>query len=169
MGKLNLNKCIKLCADYMSTGVWAYDHTMMDTSRIPISDDLFNELLKWTDHYDNYSNEYDIGEKTIYNAFNVEHFSHWGRKISQRLQAELPDWSVTYFDEMSLVVEYVIDPIVNYSAWQYKVSVNESGGLHQMMLDWLDESGLEHHCRWPDGQIWFKRQEDAAYFTLRWL
>ena len=75
-------------ADYGSAGVWDHDGTPLDPAKL-LSPKLRARLARWTARFEkSFEREIDLG------AFAAE-----GRAIGRAVKAELPDWSIVYFDE----------------------------------------------------------------------
>ena len=76
-------------ADYGAAGVWDHDGMPLDPARLPISAKLRARLARWCGRFqESFETEIDL------NAFAAE-----GRAIACAVKAELPDWSIVYFDE----------------------------------------------------------------------
>ena len=80
---------LRLMADYGSAGVWDYDNTPLDPARLPLSPKLRGRLARWCARF----------EKSFEAEIDLEAFAAEGRAIARAAKAELPDWSVVYFDE----------------------------------------------------------------------
>jgi hypothetical protein len=84
-----LRQLVHLMADYGSTGVWDHDRAPLDPAGLPLSTKLQARLARWTAR-----GEIDL------NAFAAA-----GRAIARAVKAELPDWSIVYFDEAAAAQE----------------------------------------------------------------
>jgi hypothetical protein len=76
-------------ADYGSAGVWDHDGAPLDPSSLPLSAKLRTRLARWCDRF----------EKSFETEIDLEAFAAEGRAIARAVKAELPDWSIVYFDE----------------------------------------------------------------------
>jgi hypothetical protein len=80
---------LHLMADYGSAGVWDHDGAPLDPARLPLSPKLRTRLARWCARFQkSFEAEIDL------NAFAAE-----GRAIARAVKAELPTWSIVYFDE----------------------------------------------------------------------
>jgi hypothetical protein len=80
---------LHLMADYGSAGVWDHDGTPLDPGKLPISPKLLARLARWTARF----------EKSFEGEIDLEAFAAEGRAIARAVKAELPGWSIVYFDE----------------------------------------------------------------------
>ncbi|MBP2303439.1 hypothetical protein [Azospirillum picis] len=82
-------------ADFSSEGLWDRDGIMMDREDLPISPELSARHLAWCDRYE--FNDLYEGKATP--SFDLPGFAAEGLAIAKAIKAELPDWTVIYFDE----------------------------------------------------------------------
>jgi hypothetical protein len=80
---------LHLMADYGAAGVWDHDGNPLDPARLPLSDKLRTRLARWCARF----------EKSFEAEIDLEAFAAEGRAIARAVKAELPDWSIVYFDE----------------------------------------------------------------------
>jgi hypothetical protein len=169
----NLKQCIMLMADYASTGLWDHGGKSIGSSKLPISNELISDISAWvSDYEDDYfdNNDYTLSN---WNSTTVqkdyELFSQEGMILANRLQIELPDWSIAFFDEHLGEHLYINDPIEVTSAWIHHLDVdNYKADNIEDVFDWLEENEVEYSYRWWGGDFWLKNTEDATMFTLRW-
>jgi len=80
---------VRLMADYGAAGVWDHDGEPLNPDRLPLSPKLRDRLARWRARFQtSFDREIDL------DAFAAE-----GRAIARAVKAELPDWSIVYFDE----------------------------------------------------------------------
>jgi hypothetical protein len=80
---------LHLMADYGSAGVWDHDGTPLDPTKLPLSPKLRARQARWPARF----------EKSFEGGIDLEAFAAEGRAIARAVKAELPDWSIVYFDE----------------------------------------------------------------------
>jgi hypothetical protein len=89
---------VKVMADYSSCGLWDSNGVHSDDADLPVSESLKARLRKWCDWYE--LNDDYLPEPTT--QFDYEAFSAEGLLIAKAIKAQLPDWTVVYFDENRL-------------------------------------------------------------------
>lgn len=89
---------VKVMADYSSCGLWDSRGVHSDDSELPVSDELKARLRQWCDWYER--NDDYLPEPTT--QFDYTAFAAEGLLIAKAIKAELPDWTVMYFDESKL-------------------------------------------------------------------
>ena len=90
---------VKVMADYSSTGLWDSQGCSVEETFAPMSAALLERLRAWCRWYE--SNE-DYNPEPV-EQFDYAAFSAEGLNIARALKAELPDWTVVYFDEAKMV------------------------------------------------------------------
>ena len=80
---------VHLMADYGTAGVWDHDGTALNLARHPLSPRLRARLASWCDRF----------QATFDREIDLEAFGTEGRAIAHAVKAELPGWSIVYFDE----------------------------------------------------------------------
>src|ERR1700722_752446 len=80
---------LHLMADYGSAGVWDHDGAPLDPDKLPLSPKLRARLARWSARF----------EKSFEGEIDLEAFAAEGRTIARAVKAELPAWSIVYFDE----------------------------------------------------------------------
>jgi hypothetical protein len=76
-------------ADYGTAGIWDHDGNPLDPARLPLSPQLRARLTRWC----------ALFERSFEAEIDLEAFAAEGRAIARAVKAELPDWSIVYFDE----------------------------------------------------------------------
>jgi hypothetical protein len=172
MTRPKLKQCIMLMSDYSSTGLWNYEGRSTSALKIPISGELVEDISSWVACYEDGFMDGDATYHT-YSSYStkqdIEHYSKWGRRLANRIQVELPDWSVAFFDDKLSEFEYLNDPVYNPDSWGYHIDsdcYNTTNIEHT--FDWLEENEMEYAYRWWQREFWFKGEQDATMFTLRW-
>ena len=95
---------VRLMADYGTAGVWDHDGTALDLARLPLSPRLRARLARWCDRFQvSFDREIDL-----------EAFAAEGRTIAHAVKAELPYWSIVYFDEAAAAREKYRGPPSTY-------------------------------------------------------
>jgi hypothetical protein len=80
---------VRLMADYGSAGVWDHEGAPLNPERLPLSPKLRARLARWCARFQtSFEHEIDL------DAFTAE-----GHAIARAVKAELPGWSIVYFDE----------------------------------------------------------------------
>ena len=80
---------LHLMADYGTPGVWDHDGNPLDPTKLPLSPKFRARLARWTARF----------EKSFEGEIDLDAFAAEGRAIARAVKAELPDWSIVYFDE----------------------------------------------------------------------
>lgn len=167
MPRIDLSKCVKLMAEYHCTGLCDANGRSVSLWQLPISYELTTDISNWAEYLDRYS----AGSTFHYtfDYFDIEQFRKIGSKLANRLQSELPDWSVVYFNDVTMEHEYVVEQISNVKAWPVHVE-QESYTVtdNNLIFDWLESTDIAYRYRWHSCSFWFKTDQDAALFTLRW-
>ena len=95
------NNYVKLMADYSASGVWDAEGVMLELERLPISAPLMAKIHAWASWYGQNDDYLPAAERSL-PAFPFKAFSAMGRELAGSLKAELPEWTVVYFDEYAL-------------------------------------------------------------------
>ena len=80
---------LHLMADYGSAGVWDHDGNPLDPPGCHSGDKLRARLARWCARF----------ERSFEGEIDLDAFATEGRAIARAVKAELPDWSIVYFDE----------------------------------------------------------------------
>ena len=86
---------LHLMADYGSAGVWDHDGAPLNPARLPLSPKLRARLARWCARF----------EKSFEGEIDLEAFAAEGRAVARAVKAELPGWSIVYFDEAAAAQE----------------------------------------------------------------
>lgn len=92
---------VRVMADYLSTGLWGPSGASVEVERVPMSDALKARLAEWCDWYE--FNEDYLPAEARKHAFDHEKFSAAGLELAKAIKAELPDWTIVYFDEFKMM------------------------------------------------------------------
>ena len=85
------SKWVRILADYCADPLWGPDGSMESLEDLPVSQDLRARLETWEEWYDLQS--LDNPE------FDAAAFGRAGLELAREVKAQLPDWTVVYFDE----------------------------------------------------------------------
>lgn len=89
---------VKVMADYSSSGLWNSNGANADVDFVPMSAALRARLDAWCLWYE--KNEDYLG--TPDSDFDYVSFCAEGLAVAKAIKAELPDWTVVYFDESKM-------------------------------------------------------------------
>jgi hypothetical protein len=108
---------VKVMPEYTSTGLWNTQGANLEESEVPMSAALLNRLRAWCAWYERNDEHLPMPDR----KFDLDAFSAEGLKIAQALKAELPDWTVVYFDEAKLMASMRARP-KERSFYEYEVT-----------------------------------------------
>lgn len=98
MKKPDDDKWLRVMCDYEADGLWRKDGDSIGADSVPISVDLRRRLAAWQDWFErDYESYLPPCQRT--KNFDFDAFSREGLEIAKAIKAELPDWTVVYFDE----------------------------------------------------------------------
>ena len=80
---------LRLMADYGAAGVWDHDGNPLDPARLPLNPKLRARLARWCARF----------QQSFDAEIDLDAFATEGRAIARAVKAELPAWSIVYFDE----------------------------------------------------------------------
>lgn len=89
MSERQRSRHVHLMADYGSAGVWDHDGNPLDPARLSLSPQLRARPARWCARF----------ERSFEAEIDLDAFAAEGRAIVRAVKAELPDWSIVYFDE----------------------------------------------------------------------
>lgn len=90
-----IEKWVRVMAGHCCGGVWHRDGSDGCASALPICPALRERLIAWADRY-NACGDHLPPERQA--AFDLKEFSADGLKIARAIRAELPGWTIVYFD-----------------------------------------------------------------------
>jgi hypothetical protein len=111
---------VKVMAEYTSTGLWDSRGTNVEESFVPMSPSLQARLNAWCVWYEN--NDDYLPEST--GEFDYAGFSAEGLAIARAIKAELPDWTVVYFDEGAMRQAGENRTLHNRESFEYEVQAD---------------------------------------------
>lgn len=100
---LNRHRWVRVMADYSCDGVWDIEGNSCGTEELPISPALVERLRCWQAHYEAVEDAIEE-ENRLPRESDWTNFSAEGLAIARALKAELPGWTVFYFDEAKACV-----------------------------------------------------------------
>jgi hypothetical protein len=113
------DKWVRVMCDFSAEGLWRSDGASIDSSEIPISQGLKDRLRAWQDNYEKNCEVY-LPPSEQKRHLDLKAFSDEGREIARAIKAELPDWTVVYFDEAKRPDIY--SPGQDRSVFEYKIT-----------------------------------------------
>jgi hypothetical protein len=87
---------LHLMADHGSAGVWDHDGTPLDPAKLPLNPKLRGRLARWSARF----------QKSFETEIDLDAFAAEGRATARAVKAELPAWSIVYFDEAAARAKY---------------------------------------------------------------
>ena len=91
-------------ADYGSTGLWDYDGAPLNPSRLPLSPKLRERLARWCVRF----------QRSFEREIDLDAFAAEGQAIARAMKAELPHFSIVYFDDAAAARRNYRGPTSNY-------------------------------------------------------
>jgi uncharacterized protein involved in propanediol utilization len=91
------DKWVRVMADYSSDGLWRRDGAMFSRSDLPVSAGLAARHAAWCAAYE--ASEFYMPEEEREKEFDLAAFAAEGLAIARAIKAELPDWTLVYYDE----------------------------------------------------------------------
>lgn len=94
---LSRDRWVRIMCEYFCDGVWAKDNSPCHASDLPVSVELVDRIRAWQRLYD-----------SKHSSLSVKVWLRWRRSMDEGLaiavavKAELPDWTVVYFDESAM-------------------------------------------------------------------
>ena len=80
---------LHLMADYGTAGIWDYDGAPLDPAKLPLSPKLRTRIERWCARL----------QKSLETEIDLDAFAAEGHAIARAVKAEMPSWSIVYFDE----------------------------------------------------------------------
>ena len=109
-----VERWVRIMADYSADGVWHRDGCSGDADGLPVGKDLVARIRTWQSWYDaSAPTSADDASDWDSAAFAAE-----GLAIARAVKAELPDFTVIYFDEHRA---RFADPKGSRSAFEYEI------------------------------------------------
>jgi hypothetical protein len=114
---------VKVMAEYSSSGLWDSNGTHADEDFVPMSEALKARLKAWCLWYEKNEDYLDTPDP----AFDYVSFSAEGFAIAKAIKAELPDWTVIYFDEAKMpgIAKGSEGRAIPLETFQYEVKVDQ--------------------------------------------
>ncbi|MBS0961217.1 hypothetical protein [Acetobacter thailandicus] len=103
-------KWVRIMSEYGCEGIWHRDGCPAFADELPVSEGLRERLLAWAQRYD----DYDFPPEEHSTPFDMETFARDGLEIVRAIKAELPDWTVIYFDESKADYKNCSQPRAQY-------------------------------------------------------
>ncbi|MCJ8353227.1 hypothetical protein [Novacetimonas hansenii] len=103
-------KWVRIMGEYGCEGVWHRDGCATCADELPISEGLRAQLLSWAKRYD----DYDFPPEKDSPPFDMAAFAQDGLEIARAIKAELPEWTVIYFDESKADYKNRLQPREQY-------------------------------------------------------
>jgi hypothetical protein len=82
-------------ADYGAAGVWDHDGAPLHPDKLPFSPKLRARRARWCARF----------QKSFETEIDLDAFAAEGHAIARAVKAELPNWSIVYFDEAAAARE----------------------------------------------------------------
>jgi len=82
-----------------SEGIWDKDGCEVGVEDLPVTKELQQQILDWQLEYERLWDLYQEVEIKDWPATNWHAFSFQGLELAKAVKAQLPDWTVMYFDE----------------------------------------------------------------------
>lgn len=109
MAELSDDRWVRVMADFCAAGLWAKNGAGVGDDDLPVSEVTKDRLRLWQATYDTEDGE--VAEPQ---------FSDIGREIARAIKAELPDWTVIYFDNNKAFSDNRDDG--DRSAFEYEIT-----------------------------------------------
>jgi hypothetical protein len=87
-------KRVCIMCDFSPDPVWASAGFNESLDDLPVTDDLKQRLSAWADRYCDFVAFEDYGAE-----LDLKEFSRTGLELAREVKAQLPDWTIEYFDE----------------------------------------------------------------------
>lgn len=94
---LQEDKWVRIMCDVAADGVWQKDGCAADLEELPVSPETRALIDGWQLMYEALSGWGEVEMPNLRAGI----FSDMGRAIAKRVKAELPDWTVVYYDELA--------------------------------------------------------------------
>jgi hypothetical protein len=114
-GSFSEERWVRIMADYCADGVWHRDGCADDADELPVSKELVARIRAWQAQYDY---EAPTGDERS-GDWDVEGFAQEGLAIARAVKAELPHFTVIYFDEHRIRLSPPPGP---RSAFEYEIT-----------------------------------------------
>ena len=95
---------VRVMADYGSAGLWDHDGAPLNPNRLPLSSKLRERLTRWCVRF----------QRSFEREIDLDAFAAEGHAIARAVKAELPDWSIVYFDDAAAARRSYRGPPSNY-------------------------------------------------------
>jgi len=92
-----MKQYVKLMADYSSSGLWDINGVMMDSTSLPISETLRSAIDAWCGDYED--SQFFLAPPDRDVVFDRITFNQAGAMLAERIQNELPLWTVVHRPE----------------------------------------------------------------------
>ncbi|MGJ0532784.1 hypothetical protein [Methylocystis sp.] len=124
---LNRHRWVRVMADYSCDGVWDIEGNSCGVEELPISPALVERLGRWQAQYEAIEDALDE-ENRLRRESDWTNFSAEGLAIARAVKAELPGWTVFYFDEARACVAYLDGKRQRPSAVEYEILLDDKSG-----------------------------------------
>ncbi len=119
---------VRIVADYCSKGYQVLDEEARAGGDLRISEALSTRLSAWNEHYEAKCHPADY-EDVCGMRFDFVAFAKEGLEIAKAVKRELPEWTVTYWDE-ALDWYLARDPrSYNPAGSEYEISLEDAVGV----------------------------------------
>jgi hypothetical protein len=124
---LNAHRWVRVMADYSCDGVWDIEGNACGTEELPISPALVERLRRWQAHYEAIEDAVEE-ENRLHRESDWTNFSAEGLAIARAVKAELPGWTVFYFDEARACVVPLDGKRRLRSTFEYEILLDDESG-----------------------------------------
>lgn len=90
---------VQVYPDALANGIWDSEGRNMDYERLPVSQEIINDLKEMSALYDKHDQSHFEVTQKLYD------FNLMSKRIAKKIKKELPDWKVYFFDDRVKFVE----------------------------------------------------------------
>lgn len=112
-------KWLRVMADYEACGLWQSPGIEADLETLPLSAKLVTELQAWSALFPSFDAELDnMGD---IHTSEGHQFIKTGLHIAQQIKAELPDYTVLYFDALKAQHASIEGKRLNRTLYEFEI------------------------------------------------
>jgi hypothetical protein len=124
---LNRHRWVRIMPEYSCDGVWDIEGNSCGAEELPISPALVERLRRWQACYEAIEDAVQE-EDRLHRESDWTNFSAEGRAIARAVKAELPNWTVFYFDEARACVVPLDRKRRLRSTVEYEILLDDKSG-----------------------------------------